>query len=465
MTDHSTEHENNMTPDNSDEWEVPDDGKGFGRRTIIKGAAWSVPVIALAVASPAAAASGGIALIVAPPATTTCTAFGDIIFQMTPAPPGGTSVLVTLGSGLRYSDLATGTRAFFTDADGKITISGVQAADKGSFTVTAATQDGAVANATLTATTLDGVLYRNGVLTQIPQADNNDFVRVYDGDLVATAIRNNGDVWNWDGDVWTLVGTGALTGSSQAASRDSVPESIYITTGGVLYSNGQPSSIPTSDNTDFIHVYGGADTLTAVKGNGDVWNWNGSTWSLIGTGALIGPSQAAARLTLSESIYIGLNGVLYTNGNPSRLPAGTNNSFIRVYAANTTITAIKSNGDVWLYDDAASAWSLVGTGGYTGPNQGAVRDAATEALYITTGGVLYRNGTPSAIPAADNADFVRVYGGGDVITAVKGNGDVWNWNGSAWAKVGVGALIGESQASARVTKQESHYIVNNSTCI
>ncbi|GGM42708.1 hypothetical protein [Microbacterium saperdae] len=79
--------------------------KGLSRRTVVKGAAWSVPVIAAAVATPLAAASGGDVEVGAFTTAGTCGVLGVIgpgftLTASATAPlPVGTSVIIT-GSGV-----------------------------------------------------------------------------------------------------------------------------------------------------------------------------------------------------------------------------------------------------------------------------------------------------------------------------------------------------------------------------
>lgn len=126
------------------ELETADKGAGVPRRTIVRSAAWSIPVIAAAVATPTAAATGS---VVIEPGTTpsivaTCNVVGDFVFTVTHQPGGaaapGESVTVTLPAGFSWPDDATGARSFTTDAGGVVTVSGVKASSSpGNYTVIA----------------------------------------------------------------------------------------------------------------------------------------------------------------------------------------------------------------------------------------------------------------------------------------------------------------------------------------
>ncbi|KJL26615.1 hypothetical protein RL72_00947 [Microbacterium azadirachtae] len=103
---------------------------GVSRRTVVKGAAWSVPVIAAAVAAPIAAASLASSLNFTLPtyAGTACTRISNVQAVLTNtsgAPDPGKAITVTLSNGYTFEDgttVYTGT----TDANGKITLPSVR---------------------------------------------------------------------------------------------------------------------------------------------------------------------------------------------------------------------------------------------------------------------------------------------------------------------------------------------------
>lgn len=109
-----------------------DTTKGVTRRTVVHGAAWSLPVIAAAVGTPLAAAStagADIAAALLPSPAGACGPSGDFSFSVTtqpgdvPAP--STAVIVTLPAGFSYGDGSTGAKSFISDGDGKVIVTGV----------------------------------------------------------------------------------------------------------------------------------------------------------------------------------------------------------------------------------------------------------------------------------------------------------------------------------------------------
>jgi hypothetical protein len=122
---------------------------GIQRRTIIAGAAWTIPVVATAIGAPLAAASPAPTLTFTngPYSVAACGTLKDVTIQATtdgttPA-PAGTLVTVTLPSGLTWSDGTTAPRVLPTNANGQVVLSGVKATS-GSSSGTISATAGAV---------------------------------------------------------------------------------------------------------------------------------------------------------------------------------------------------------------------------------------------------------------------------------------------------------------------------------
>ncbi|PPH13364.1 hypothetical protein C5C71_02095 [Rathayibacter sp. AY1C1] len=135
---------------------------GPARRTIMTGAAWSVPVVAAAVATPAAAASTGLTLAFdAPaysfPACTTRTV--SVLATTNGAPAVGDTVTITLPAGLTSGGAQT-VRAT-TGADGRVSIpvTAGNVAQNGITLSAVSGAAGATATASTTATTGTAVRY------------------------------------------------------------------------------------------------------------------------------------------------------------------------------------------------------------------------------------------------------------------------------------------------------------------
>lgn len=122
---------------------------GVTRRTIVKGAAWSLPVVAVAVAAPMAAASGETVSGPSPTPSGVCSPVGN--FTITVArngqPVGGASVTVTLPAGFSWPDNTTAPKTFVAAGDGTVTITGVTGPSApGTYNVVASVAGGGSAN-------------------------------------------------------------------------------------------------------------------------------------------------------------------------------------------------------------------------------------------------------------------------------------------------------------------------------
>lgn len=134
-------------PDESVEgWTVPVDPANprLGRRTVLAGAAWSLPVIAASIATPLTAASAlnpTLEFLGGPFGASVCNTLADIVLQATTdgtTPAANALVTVSLPAGLTWSDGTTGVRVLQADAAGQVVLLGVTASSAaGSFDITA----------------------------------------------------------------------------------------------------------------------------------------------------------------------------------------------------------------------------------------------------------------------------------------------------------------------------------------
>ena len=122
--------------------------RALSRRTVVKGAAWSLPVIAAAVAVPAYAASTSVVIDPEgqPVPTGVCTPLGVISFKITSngAPVAGQAIIVTLPptapsgqSSFHWDDNSTAPKTFTSDANGIVDLTNriVTSSTPGTYTV------------------------------------------------------------------------------------------------------------------------------------------------------------------------------------------------------------------------------------------------------------------------------------------------------------------------------------------
>ncbi|KQQ10148.1 hypothetical protein [Rathayibacter sp. Leaf296] len=154
--------------DNSNDVPLTLDGNGgVQRRTIVAGASWTIPVIAIATATPAAAASlqPTLEFITVPATVDSCATLGDVVIEATTdgsAPVAdGTLVTVTLPPGLTWSDGTTTPRTLPTTS-GRVTVTGLKATGTASGPVTLTASSGTLLTpATVTVSPVGVATFQN----------------------------------------------------------------------------------------------------------------------------------------------------------------------------------------------------------------------------------------------------------------------------------------------------------------
>lgn len=214
------------------------------------------------------------------------------------------------------------------------------------------------------------------------------------------------EVWKWDGATWTRIGGDAINASWNVNTYNSVLSLNYF--GGNLYAgtgngtgagevwkfNGVSWSQIGGDGVgsswaaafkvnrlenDGTNLYAGTGN---TAGMADVWRYNGSTWTQIGGDGLNSSWAASTYEEVLSSYYMGSN--LY-------IGLGTSSG----------------DGEVWRW--SGSAWAKLASSGVGFP-------AATyEGVYSLSG------------------DGTNLYAG---TGTGAGDGDVWKYSGSSWSQIG-----------------------------
>lgn len=299
-------------------WMVPI-SNDIRRRTVVSGAAWTVPVVMAAIAAPQAAASiaATTTFVSVPHAVAAGTPFGDIIIAATmdgtvPAPAGG-AIVVTLPTGFAFSDgTTTPKQVIITSTDGTIVVTGITAAADTPIGTHLLIANYGSATATAPLTT------------------------VATGNVVAWGLNGSGQRGNgttggspapvrWLGDRTYTSLTGAYT-SFAAIAAD---HTVWSTGNGANGTFGLGSLTGTTPNGPV-----GPALVATGKGEGAV----GSTFSLAGR-------MAAGHGTHDEAIWIyGTDGNLYATGENSAdqfsLNDGTTATQTNAAAAYTGYTRI-----------------------------------------------------------------------------------------------------------------------------
>ena len=316
----------------------------------------------------------------------------------------------------------------------------------------------------------------SSVVRALAVAPNGDFYVGGDfiqagGTATPGGISANG-IAKWNGTAWSNLGATNANGISGSVST------LAVAPNGDVYAGG------------FFTQAGGVGANNVAK-------WNGTTWSILGTGTSNGVNGNVWALALAPNgdVYVGGNftraggvaasNVAKWNGTTwSSLGAGVStNSYL--VSGDIRALAVAPNGDVYVggyFTHAGgvaasriakwngTAWSSLGTGmtflsndDYT--NVRALAIAANGDVYaggyfaqaggVAVGGVAKWNGTVwsslgtvgaaygiydyvEALALAPNGD---VYVGGSLTQA---GGCVAKWNGTAWSSVGNGLSNGVS---------------------
>jgi|GEM_PF-2147134 len=250
--------------------------------------------------------------------------------------------------------------------------------------------------------------------------DNVYVLTVYNGKLYAglgySAI-GDAEVWEYNGSAWTKIGGDAVNSSWADTTYGSVLS--LVSYNGKLYA-------------------GLGDTGTA--GNAEVWEYNGSAWSKVG-GDAVNSSWADttyetvyALTSYNDKLYAGLgysaigdaevweyNGSAWTKiGGDAVNSSWADTTYENVYSLTSYNGKLYaglgySSGDAEVWEYNGSAWTKIG-GDAVNSSWGSTYEYLLSL--VTSNGKLY-------------AGF-----GGDTA----GEAEVWEYNGSAWSKIGGDAV-------------------------
>ncbi|WP_150953588.1 hypothetical protein [Microbacterium testaceum] len=251
------------------------------------------------------------------------------------------------------------------------------------------------------------------------------------------------------GDIVAGVGDGSVQATWSSATASAV---LPLTLTGPLTSTAADvaAGIPTADNTEMIRVATNQDGAVVVSASTAIWSRATSTaaWTSVGTGAAIGIDRAAyLRTTARQGAWWIRGGELMFGSAPDTLGGQSNDGFTRVFAMASIGVAVRSNGDVWKYDDA-NGFVFLGAGGATGPSQLAVLVSPTPSALWLKSGVIYADSAPASLPAGENSGFLRLYSSGGGAVAVGATGALWTWTEAAgWEAVDTGASTAAGQGT------------------
>lgn len=358
-------------PADAPDWTIPDetDPAGIRRRTVVLGAAWSVPVIAAAVAVPLAAASTTdlvLEFIDGPYQALACGPLPDITVRATRsgAAAPGEPIIVTLPAGLTWSDGTTAPRTMVSDANGDVVLTGVLAGNtNGNYAL------GATSGAATAASSAEVQGANSGVISQF---GGNFLPALPDGVLVEDMQTNT-----TSGGIYTIV-----RGSD---------------------GNAYVSSLPN-----------GSTTWTS---------WTKSTSPAAGSITNIAISHQGLTNVVATDTQVGLYG-----GAPlsTPLPGGATIQDVESYSTGSTAVAVVLGSDGRAYSNTyvngAGAWSGWTPTALAGATNIAVGETGRGAV-VSSGGRIAPVGGGSASPVLPNGATIE-----DVVTNVNASNGIYTSN-------------------------------------
>ncbi|WP_146076754.1 hypothetical protein [Rathayibacter tritici] len=259
----------------SSDWTVPT-ADGVHRRTIVKGAAWTVPVVAVSMATPAAAASKTPTLKFTQGSYTgtACKTITGVQVKRTTdgttADPGKT-VTVTLKDGYTFAD-GTTTYTGTTDADGLVTLPDIKVPSKGGNSNFSATSNTLSASAPVssTATAKTGVYttnQANSTASTDPYKDSSTAIKVLSTNGAAAFIYQNSDgsIHDSTGAVIDNTATGVKTGAGLVSTSS---ESYFYMKSDGIYSYNYSTAVTTGPIKDSATMTDSSKAIKLISSNG-----------------------------------------------------------------------------------------------------------------------------------------------------------------------------------------------------
>ncbi|MGV2982668.1 hypothetical protein ACNPNP_03085 [Microbacterium sp. AGC85] len=354
---------------------------GIKRRTVVKASAWAVPVIAVAVATPLAAAS----------TTTQTLEFTQPSYpgdrcgvltgvQVRVADDGtaaaGVTVTVTLDDGYTFADGST-SHTGVTGASGLLTLPDINVPAAGGNTVLTATSGANSVSAPVTAPVAGGAIL-NGATGTTPTPDGLPIVDVAffldpAGNRIGRVLTTDGSIWqyNFETGAWRTAAVGTYPGAAFYDTKASGPVGGTIVAGGSSILNGltgavpTPNGLPILDATFFVDVDGNRIGRVLTSDN-SVWQYSYETgaWSEITSHRMAGAAfydydvvnGSAGGIIASDSAI--LNGVTGATPPPNGLPILDATFFVDV-DGNRIGRVLTSDNSVWQYNYETGAWSEI----------------------------------------------------------------------------------------------------------
>ncbi|PPF74089.1 hypothetical protein [Rathayibacter rathayi] len=297
------------------DWTIPAED-GVHRRTIVKGAAWTIPVVAVSVATPAAAASKTPTLKFTQSSYsgTACGTITGVQVKRTTdgtAADAGKTVTVTLADGYKFKDKTT-TYTATTDSSGLITLPDISVPARGGDTKFSASSDTLSASAPVTTATKSDAAYvaskntPGSAYTKVPgdatPLEGNYF------------LAKNGDLYHGDTLVTSGVSKAVGYNTGGGAANDYV---TYITSDGKAHTGNNNSTGGAKTNVPNNSTPLGGNYFLSSDGK----LYHGDTLVTSGVSKAVGYSAGGTNDYVN---YITSDGKAHTGNNNNTGTAKTN---------------------------------------------------------------------------------------------------------------------------------------------
>lgn len=214
---------------------------------------------------------------------------------------------------------------------------------------------------------------------------------------------------------------------------------------------------------DLLSIYAvNASNVFAIDLQGDIYRWNGTTWTLSLSNSA--DYQALHGSSATNIIAVGTNGAIarWNGAAWSTMTSGTSQTLNAVWVESQAVAwAAGNNGTVLQL--ATNTWSTEATNSTQTLNGVWGGDNVVYAVGANTEVLRRVGGTWSRVTVPSTELLYGVHGNSATDVVVVGtNGTLLRWNGTAWSVLGVGGLAGNLyQVSGSAANGGRRYVVGD----
>jgi trimeric autotransporter adhesin len=359
----------------------------------------------------------------------------------------------------------------------------------------------------------DGTDQSKNIPTQIGSANNWKDIAV--GHYYVLALKTDGTLWAWGGNIWGQLGIGTSGDSELRNTPTQVGtsndwkniatgngHSLAIKTNGTLWAWGNNNLSQLGDGTtlnrnapiqigaanDWKSISGGDDFTLALKTNGTLWAWGNNAWGQLGIGdkvskttpVQVGMANDWKSIDAASSFSSALktDGTLWEwGGCPSRpwaqegvlspVKTGFDTNWKEVTAAGTYMAALKTDGTVWAWGIGALGDGALGSGGSSSSRVPKKVASLANCTKLGMGGnhIVVFECEPCALPTIAGAGAVCA-GSKLQLTGSSTTGTVrWTSSNTNVATVSNTGLVTSFNTSLSVLNTTISYTVTEGDCV